>query len=143
MNFDNPQTYNEKLQWMKLYNKNPNYTILVDKHSVREYVEKKCGSDILIPLLGVWEKFEDIKIEDLPDQFVLKCSHDSGGLVICHDKKELDLLQSKKKIKKSLKKNYYFNSREWPYKNVPPRIIGEKYIGNKNQLPIDYTPNYR
>ena len=64
LNFDNPQTYNEKLQWMKLYDKNPNYTILVDKHSVREYVEKKCGSDILIPLLGVWEKFEDIKIED-------------------------------------------------------------------------------
>lgn len=128
LNLENPQTFNEKLQWLKLYDQNPEYIAMVDKYEVKKYVTEKIGEKYIIPTLGVWEHFDDIKFNELPDQFVLKCTHDSGGLVIVKDKSILNIKAAKKKIEKSLKKNYYLNGREWPYKNVKPRIIAEKYI---------------
>lgn len=123
-----PQTFNEKLQWLKLYDRNPEYTKMVDKHEAKKYVADIIGEEYIIPTLGVWDKFEDIDFNRLPNQFVLKCTHDSGGLVICKDKVQLNIEEAKKKINKSLKRNYYYSGREWPYKNVKPRIIAEKYM---------------
>lgn len=128
LNLDNPQTFNEKLQWLKLYDRKPIYTTMVDKYAVKEYVASIIGEEYIIPTLGVWEHFEDINFDDLPNQFVLKCTHDSGGLVIVKDKSKLDMPAAKRKINKSLKRNYYYLGREWPYKDVKPRIIAEAYM---------------
>lgn len=128
LNLENPQTFNEKLQWLKLYNRKPEYTVMVDKYAVKKYVADKIGEEYIIPTLGVWDKFEDIDFDVLPDQFVLKCTHDSGGLVICRDKKQLDLKKAKDKIEKSLKRDFYLTTREYPYKDVPRKIIAEKYM---------------
>lgn len=127
-NLKNPKTFNEKIQWLKLHDRNPLYTRLVDKYEVRQYVKDVIGEEFLIPLLGVWNNFDDIDFDALPDQFVLKCTHDSGGLVICKDKSKLDISVAKKKINACMKRNYYWVLREWPYKNVKPRIIAEKYM---------------
>ncbi|MFA6866937.1 MAG: ATP-grasp fold amidoligase family protein [Clostridia bacterium] len=128
LNLKNPQSFNEKLQWLKLYNKNPLYTKLVDKYEVRKHISETIGKEYLIPLIGVWDKFEDIDFSKLPNQFVLKCNHDSGGLVICEDKSKIDIEKTRKKINNSLKRNYYYGHREWPYKNVKPKIVCEKYM---------------
>lgn len=127
-NLKNPKTYNEKLNWLKLHDRNPLYTALVDKYEVKEYVSKIIGEEYIIPTLGVWEHFDDIDFDRLPDQFVLKCTHDSEGLVIVKDKYNLDKIAAKKKLEKSLKQNFYYIGREWPYKNVKPRIIAEQYM---------------
>ena len=126
----NPKTFNEKLQWLKLYNRNPEYTCMVDKYEAKKYVADIIGEEYIIPTLGVWDKFDDIDFDKLPDQFVLKCTHDSGGLVICRDKSKLDKDAARKKIEKCLKTNYYWHGREWPYKNIKPRIIAEMYISD-------------
>lgn len=128
LNLDNPKTFNEKLQWLKLYDRNPLYTKLVDKYEVRKYIAEKIGEEYLIPLIGVWDKFDDIDFSELPNQFVLKCTHDSGGIVICKDKSNFDIEKARKKLNMRLKRNYYYRGREWPYKNVKPRIICEKYM---------------
>ena len=128
LNFNKITTYNEKLQWLKLYDRNPIYTQLVDKYEVRKYISKIIGKQYLIPLIGVWDKFEDIKFSELPNQFVLKCTHDSGGLVICKDKSKFDIESARDKINKNLKKNFYYHGREWPYKNIKPKIICEQYM---------------
>lgn len=128
LNLNNPQTFSEKLQWLKLYDRKPEYTRMVDKYEVKQYIAEKIGQQYIIPTLGVWDRFEDIDFDSLPDQFVLKCTHDSGGLVICRDKGKLDKEAAKKKIEKCIKRNYYLHSREWPYKNVKPRIIAETYM---------------
>lgn len=128
LNLRNPQTYNEKLQWMKLYDRNPLYTTMVDKYAVKEYVANIIGQEYIIPTLGVWDSFDEIDFDSLPNQFVLKCTHDSGGLVICKDKSKLDLDKAKQKIESSLHTDYYKRGREWPYKNVPRRIIAEQYM---------------
>lgn len=128
LDLKNPQTFNEKLQWLKLYDRNPAYIQMVDKYAVREYIANKIGDEYLIPLLGVWDRFEDIDFFRLPDQFVLKPTHDSGSVIICKDKAKLDIPAARKKISRSLRRNYYYVGREWPYKNVEPRIIAEKYI---------------
>lgn len=127
-NLKNPKTFNEKLQWLKLHDRNPLYTKLVDKYEVREFIAKTVGEEYLIPLLGVWDRFDDIDFDKLPSQFVLKCTHDSGGLVICQDKSKFDIATARKKINECLKFNYYWAHREWPYKSVKPRIIAEKYM---------------
>ena len=131
LNLRNPQTFNEKLNWLKLYNRNPLYTTLVDKYTVKKWVADKIGEQHVVPTLGVWEKFDDIDFNKLPNQFVLKCTHDSGGLIIVKSKDNLDRNVAKSKINESLKKNFYYQCREWPYKNVPPRIIAEKYMEDK------------
>ena len=127
-NLKNPKTFNEKLQWLKLHDRNPEYTKMVDKYAVRKYIKEKIGEEYLIPLLGVWDSFDEIDFDKLPEQFVLKCTHDSGGLVICKDKSKLDMEKARKKISACLKNNYYWTGREWPYKKLVPRIIAEKYM---------------
>ena len=139
LNLDTPQTFNEKLQWLKLYDRNPDYTKMVDKYEVRKYIKEKIGEEYLIPLIGVYDKFDDIDFDKLPNQFVIKCTHDSGGLVICKDKNNLHVKAAKKKINKFMKRNYYKVHREWPYKNVKPRIIIEKYMEDtKAKELVDY-----
>ena len=132
-NFKNPQTFNEKLQWMKLHDRKPIYSELVDKYAVRQHIAAAIGETHLIPLVGgPWESFDEIDFDVLPDQFVLKCTHDSGGLVICRDKQRLDKAAARMKIEKSLEHNYYLVGREWPYKLVKPRIIAEAYMEDEN-----------
>lgn len=141
LNLDKPKTFNEKLQWLKLHDRNPLFTILADKYAVREYIKENLGEEYLIPLVGgPWKNADEIKFDELPNQFVLKCTHDSGGLVICRDKSTLNIKATKKMLNKKLKKNYYYWTREWPYKNIKPQIIAEKYIGNNSlqQEPVDY-----
>lgn len=128
LNLKNPKTFNEKLQWLKLYDRKPIYSTMVDKCEAKKYVASILGEEYIIPTLGVWDRFDDIDFDSLPDQFVLKCTHDSGGLVICKDKSKLDIPSAREKIEKSLRTNYYKHGREWPYKNVKPRIIAEKYM---------------
>ena len=129
LNLDNPQTFNEKLQWLKLYNRRPEYTTMVDKYEVRKYIAQKLGTEYLIPLLGVWDTPEEIDFNKLPDKFVLKCNHNSGlGMYICKDKSKMDVRKVKKELWKGLKQDYYLTGREWPYKNVKRKIIAEKYM---------------
>ena len=140
LNLENPQTFNEKLQWLKLYDRKDIYTTMVDKYETKKYVADIIGQEYIIPTLGIYEKFEEINFEELPNKFVIKCTHDSGGLVICKDKSKFDFKKARKKINKFLKRNFYYNFREWPYKNVKPRIIVEKYMEDINQKEdlIDY-----
>ena len=139
MDFKNPRSFNEKLQWLKLYDKRPEYVKLVDKYEAKRIVAEVLGEKSIIPTLGVWDRVEDITFDQLPNQFVLKCTHDSGGLVICKDKTSLDIDKAKKKIAKCLKNNYYNEGKEWPYKKVPHRIIAEQYIeATKDNDLFDY-----
>lgn len=128
LNLDAPQTYNEKIQWLKLYDRRPEYTMMVDKYAVKDYVEGIIGKEHIIPTLGVWDKFDEIDFEKLPNQFVLKCTHDSGGLVIVKDKSKLDITAARVNINHCLRHNYYWGLREWPYKDMKPRIIAEQYM---------------
>lgn len=128
LNLENPTLFTEKLQWLKLHDRRPEYTKMVDKYEVRKYAAEKIGEEHLIPLLGVWDRFEDIDFDKLPDQFVLKCTHDSGGFYVCKDKKKMNVNAARRKLNRRLKRNYFWGGREWPYKNVKPRIIAEKYI---------------
>lgn len=125
----NPTTYNEKLQWLKLHDRQPLYTQLVDKYEVRRFVEERIGGEYLVPLAGgPWNSFDEIDFDALPERFVLKCTHDSGGLVICRDKRTLDREKARRRISQSLQQNFYYHNREWPYKDVQPRIIAEAYM---------------
>ena len=130
LNLDNPKTFNEKLQWLKLYDRNSLYTILVDKFEVKKYISKMIGSDYIVPTIGIWNRFEDVDFKKLPLKFVLKCTHDSGGLIICHNKDRFNIQEAKEKMERSLNINYYWTGREWPYKNVKPRIIAEEFIAD-------------
>lgn len=139
LNLKKPKTFNEKLQWLKIYNRKPEYTKMVDKYEAKKYVADIIGEEYVIPTLGVWDRFEEIDFGSLPSSFVLKCTHDSGGLVIVKDKAELDVKAAKRKIKRSLSRNYYWMSREWPYKNIRPRIIAEKYMTDESGIELkDY-----
>ena len=129
IDLENPQTMNEKMQWLKLYDRNPRYTMMVDKYKVRDYIAEQLGEEYLIPLLGVWDDPDDIDFNKLPDQFVLKCNHNSGlGMCICKDKSKLDIKKTKTELRKGLKQDYYLTGRECPYKDVPRKIIAEKYM---------------
>lgn len=129
INLKNPKSLNEKCQWIKLYDRNPLYSDLVDKYEVKKIIEKRIGKSYIIPTIGVYDDFDEINFDKLPNKFVIKCTHDSGGLVVCTDKNKLNLKKARSKISKSLRRNYYYNWREWPYKHVKPRIIIEKYMG--------------
>lgn len=129
LNLKNPKTFNEKLQWLKLYNRKPEYTIMVDKVKAKEYVASIIGEEYIIPTLGVWDDPDDIDFDALPNQFVLKCNHNSGtGMCICRDKSKLDIPKVKAELRKGLKENYFLHGREWPYKNVPRKILAEKFM---------------
>ena len=112
-----------------MHDRNPQYTKMVDKYEVRQYIKETIGEKYLIPLVGgPWERFDDIDFLNLPEQFVLKCTHDSGSVVICKDKNKFDIQSARKKINRALKGNFFYGGREWPYKNIKPRIIAEKYM---------------
>ena len=128
INFNNPKTFNEKIQWLKLNYRNEEYTKLVDKYRVKQYITKLIGEEYVIPTLGVWNNVDDIDFKSLPEKFVLKCNNDSGGIVICKNKKDFDEAKAKSFLKERLKNNGYWYGREWPYKNVKPCIIAEKYM---------------
>lgn len=133
LDLKNPLTFNEKLQWIKLYDRKPEYTTLVDKKNVKDYVAAMIGKEYIIPTLGSWKYFEDIDFEKLPNQFVLKCTHDSGGIYICRDKKKFDKNKAKEVLNKSLRTNYYYQGREWPYRDVEHLILAEKYLADNLQ----------
>lgn len=139
LDLTHPETFNEKLQWLKLYDKKTEYTRMVDKYEAKKYISEEVGKQYIIPTLGVWEQFKEIDFDKLPDQFVLKCTHDSGGIIVCQDKTKFDKEKARKRIERSLVKNFYYDWREYPYKNVKPRIIAEQYMENfqKGEL-IDY-----
>jgi hypothetical protein len=139
LNLKHPKTYNEKLQWIKLYDRRPEYTMYADKFAVREYIAKTLGEEYLVPLIGVYDRAEEIPWDDLPDRFVLKCTHGSGTNIICRDKNKLDRVQAVKDLNRWLKKNYFWAGREWCYKNIRPRIICEQYLDAGNGMtPDDY-----
>lgn len=140
LNLRNPQTFSEKLQWLKLYNRKPEYTQMVDKYAVKEYVANIIGSKYIIPTLGVWDRPEDIDWDSLPNQYVLKTTHGGGntGVVICKDKSTFDKEKAIEKLNRSLKQDIYKTLREWPYKNVPKRIIAEQFIEAENNDLPDY-----
>lgn len=139
LDLENPQTLCEKLQWYKLNYRIPEMTMMVDKFQAKEYVKSMVGEEYVIPTLGVWDKPENIDFTTLPDAFVLKVTHDSGGLVICRDKSECDKNKVIVFLNKYLKRNFYLEGREWPYKDVKPRIIAEPYIeGLGNSDSVEY-----
>lgn len=129
LDLKNPKTFNEKLQWLKLYYRQPRLVQLVDKVAVRDWVAQTIGEEYLVPAIGVWESPEEIDFEALPEKFVLKCNHNSGlGMCICTDKAKLNIPEVKAGLQKGLGQNYYLHGREWPYKNVPRRILGEAFL---------------
>lgn len=138
INWNNPQTFNEKLQWLKIYDRDSVYTTMADKIEAKKYVASIIGEEYIIPTLGVWDRFDDIDFAQLPDQFVLKCNHDSGGLVIVRDKYNFDRKYARRLIESSLKRKYFYIHREWPYKNIRPRIVAEKYVEDEKGSLRDY-----
>ena len=139
LNFRNPQTFNEKLQWLKINDRKENYTDLVDKYQVKKIICNLIGDEHIIKTIGIYDKYDEIDFSKLPNKFVMKCTHDSGGIVICKDKNSFNHIEARKKIEDNLKKNYFWLGREWPYKKVKPRIIIEEYIETPNgESPNDY-----
>lgn len=128
LNLNSPVTFNEKLQWLKLHDRKPEYTTMVDKYEAKRWVADRIGEEYIIPTLGGWNHFDEIDFDKLPNQFVLKCTHDSGGLVICRDKSEFDKEAARRKIEASLRHNFFWGQREWVYKSVKPRILAEAYM---------------
>lgn len=137
LDLENPKTFNEKLQWLKIHARKPEYTEMTDKVLAKNIVAEKIGEEYIIPTLGVYDKFSDINFDALPEKFVIKCTHDSGSVIVVKDKNSMDKLAIKKRINKRLKLNYFNLLREWPYKNVKPKIIVEKYLEHDGDLP-DY-----
>ena len=139
LNLNNPTRFNEKLQWIKLYDRKPEYTVMVDKYAVREYIAQSIGRQYLIPLIGVWDNPDEIDFDALPNQFVLKCNHNSGlGICICKDKSKLDVESTKNKLRQGLAQDFFIITREWPYKNVKRRIIAEQYMDDGSGELRDY-----
>ncbi len=133
MNWGNPQSFSEKLQWLKVYNRNPEYSRIVDKYEMKNYVADRLGEGYTVPTIGIWDKAEDIDFESLPGKFVIKCTHDSGSNILCKNKAEISWGGVQQHLNKCLKNNLYYLSREWPYKNVKPRIIAEEYLEDERQ----------
>ncbi len=138
LNLTNPKTFSEKCNWLKLYDRRPEYTVMVDKYKAREYIAERIGEEYLVPLFGVWDSPDEIDFDALPDEFVLKCNHDNG-VIICKDKSTLDIEKVKKELAFRLSRDYYKKLREWPYKDVPRKIICEKLMHpNDNESTVDY-----
>lgn len=128
LDFSNPVTFNQKLQWLKIYDRNSEYIKLVDKILVKNFVADNIGEEYIIPTLGVWNSSDEIDFDRLPNQFVLKCNHDSGSVIVCKDKSKLDVESAKRKLTKGIKTDAFFWGREWPYKGVERKIFAEKYM---------------
>lgn len=138
INLENPQTFNEKLQYLKLHDHNPLYTLLVDKILVKKYITDNFSNVNVIPILKIYDKVEDINFDELPNRFVLKTNHDSGTFIICKDKNNFDQKKAIKKLKQRLNRKYFYLWREWPYKNIKPKVFAESYISDANNQLIDY-----
>lgn len=138
LDLNNPKSFNEKLQWLKLYDRKKQYMQMVDKSQVKDLISEELGSDHVISTLGQWKRFEDIDFESLPNEFVLKCTHDSGSTIICKDKSVFNFDTAKEKLAKKLKTNLFWHGREWPYKFLVPTIIAEEYISSDGEAPNDY-----
>lgn len=139
LNLKDPKSFSEKLQWLKLYNRKPEYTIMVDKIKAKDYVSSIIGKEHIIPTIGVWDDPEKIDFDALPDRFVLKCNHNSGtGMFVCKDKSKIDIKRIKEGLRSGLNQDYFIRSREWPYKNVPRRILAEKYMEDESGELRDY-----
>lgn len=132
LNLKSPRTFNEKLQWLKLYDKHPKYTKMVDKIEAKKYVASIIGEEYIIPTIAVYDNIKDVDFEKLPNQFVLKCSHDSGGVIVCKDKANFNKKAALKKLSKGLNQNFNYETREYPYKNVKPRLIAEQYMEDES-----------
>lgn len=139
-NLNHPRTFNEKLQWLKLHNRNREYSIMVDKYNVRDYIASTIGEEYLIPLVGgPWKCFDKVDFDSLPSKFVLKCTHDSASVVICTEKDSFDRKSAQIKIEQALNNNYYYLAREWPYKKVIPQIIAERFMEDEENRDLrDY-----
>ena len=137
LDLKNPKRFSEKVQWLKLYDRRDEYTQMVDKYEAKNYIAEKLGEEYIIPTLGIWNSFDEIDFDKLPNKFVLKSTHDSGGVVICKDKNTFDIEHAKNILNRSLKRNYYYVGREWPYKNVKPRIIAEEFVEDMDEL-VEY-----
>lgn len=143
INLKKPTTFNEKLLWLTLYDRRPQYTKMADKYEAKEYVKEKLEkaelpTDCVIPTYGIYNSFDEIDFNDLPNSFVIKTTHDSGSVVVCSDKNKLDIGETRKIMEKSLKRNYFWYTREWPYKNIKPRIIIEKKLEGSNGILLEY-----
>ncbi len=138
LDLKDPKAFNEKLNWLKLYNRDPEQIKLVDKYEVKKYIADTIGEEYVIPTLGIYDSFDEIDFDALPDRFVLKCTHDSGSTIICRDKANFDIDAARKKLTRKLGMNLFWHGREWPYKVVKPRIIAEKYITFDGDAPEDY-----
>lgn len=132
LNLDNPQTFNEKIQWLKLNNRKPEYTDMVDKIDAKKYVESLIGSEYIIPTIGTWDSVDEIGWDSLPNQFVMKCSHDSGGIIVCKDKSKLNIEEARRKLTDGWVSNYYKYYKEYPYREVKPRLIAEEYMEDES-----------
>lgn len=142
LDLNNPLSFTEKIQWLKLYNRNVKFTLMVDKYEAKKMVKHALGEEYVIPCYGVYNYFDEIDFSALPNQFVLKCTHDSGSYVICDDIKTFDFEKAKALLEKGLKKNFYSKFKEWAYKDVKPRILVEKYIpslGKKDSVEYKLT----
>ncbi|MGF0031917.1 ATP-grasp fold amidoligase family protein [Bariatricus sp. SGI.154] len=137
LDLKNPKTFNEKLQWLKLYYKNPIMIKLVDKIEVRNHIKEVLGEEYLIPLIGIYNCFDEINFDELPNQFVIKCNHDSGSYILCKNKKDFDIQSARSKINEHMKENYFYRWREWPYKSVKPKILIEKYMSDFEKNTFD------
>lgn len=138
LDIENPKLFSEKIQWLKLYAKNESYTEYVDKYAVRKYIEKTLGSKYLVPFIDVFDDVESIDFDKLPDKFVLKCTHGSRCNILCNDKKSLNIIEAKKKLKKWMKNNWFWYCREYPYKSIKPKILCEEFIGDGINPADDY-----
>ena len=139
VDWKNPKTFNEKVQWLKLYDRNPIYSTMVDKYEAKQYAADRIGAQYVVPLLaGPWDSFDEIDFDALPDRFVLKTTHDCGGVWICKDKKNMNMQAAKAFLEKHLKRDYYTTGREWPYKNVKPRIFAEEFLAELEEDLRDY-----
>lgn len=138
LDLQSPQTFNEKIQWLKLNDRNPQYVDWVDKYEFKKRVERMAGENYIIPTLGIWDRVEEIEWDKLPQQFVIKCTHDSGSTIICKDKDQFDVNEAIRKLEYGLKRNFYWIGREWPYKHVKPRILAEKYMEDSVGELVDY-----
>lgn len=136
LNLKKPETFTEKLQWMKLYDRNPDYTDFVDKYKMKKIIAEKIGEQYVVPVLGVWDNPSDVDFDLLPERFVLKTNHDSKGVCICRDKENFDKEAAIKKLEFCIKRNFYYEGREWPYKNVKRCVFAEEYLenGSKGEL---------
>lgn len=139
LDWKHPKTYNEKLQWLKVYDRKSIYNIMVDKYEAKHFASERIGHQYVVPVLGgPWKSFDEIDFDSLPEQFVLKTTHDCGGVLICKNKMQLDISAARAFIEKHLDSNYYLNCREWPYKDIEPRIFAEKYLSDLEDDLRDY-----